>query len=324
MVLLRESPSDFAAITEDFIASLPAKKTQWIHEILDGRKEQDRILIKTDTFVAVMQPTWKNVNDSANMSYLILVHAQKDELRSLRDVDGSHIPMLEDMEKRCYDAMEIRHGKTRAEIKAFFHYQPSFYHLHVHFRALSAEADPSGLTTREHPLETVIDNLKIDPMYYKKATLAFSSSSQPKLSSRFFRARGGKKALIIDASCVFKDDAGNERTHGNSFLRFCVDNFRTMLHIDVPGTRINDDLQGRLAYCDSDIEESFRDENTVHVTLEGKHADAKAQLQVPALRQEDALAPWGKAQKLLWSWAHAERVSAAVFAQLRFGEVLLS
>ena len=57
MVLLRETPQEFAAITEKFVSSLPAKKTQWIHEILDEKKEQDRVLVSSNNFVAVMQPS---------------------------------------------------------------------------------------------------------------------------------------------------------------------------------------------------------------------------------------------------------------------------
>lgn len=54
----------------------------------------------------------------------------------------------------------------------YLHYQPSFYHLHVHFTYLKHEA-PGILAERAHLLTTVINNLEIASDYYKKATIPF-------------------------------------------------------------------------------------------------------------------------------------------------------
>ena len=57
------------------------------------------------------------------------------------------------------------------QIRAYLHYQPSYYHLHVHFTHVKYEA-PRILIGQAHLLNDVIDNIEnIDPHYYQKRTL---------------------------------------------------------------------------------------------------------------------------------------------------------
>jgi len=328
IILHRETAQDFAQITETFISDLPAKKTQWIHDILDGKKEQDRVLLSDGSFVTVMQPSWKDVNDSKNMFYLVLLRAERGELRSLRDLNGSHVAMLKDMEEKCYDAMEKRHGMTRGDIKAYFHYQPSFFHLHVHFRALGAEADPSALTAREHPLEDVIENLMIDSEYYKRKTLAFSSSSHPKLSSMFMRSnRSSKKIIVVDAGVVFEDKDFKYRTHGKFFMKFCTDNFRVALRLDgISEVGVEPPCKDDLEYFGSCTDAAFftivpNCENVICLRESARETVPPLfanSLVMPVETHADELAPWGVPRKLLWSWVHAKGTTAPEFAALRF------
>lgn len=58
-------------------------------------------------------------------------------------------------------------------MRIFFHYQPSFYHLHVHFLHLKAE--PLGiLVGQAHLLQDVIENIELNPNYYQQKTLYFN------------------------------------------------------------------------------------------------------------------------------------------------------
>ena len=64
-----------------------------------------------------------------------------------------------------------RYGLPEDQVRAYLHYKPSYYHLHVHFTHLKYEA-PKTLIGQAHFLEEVIDNIEhIDPLYYQKRQL---------------------------------------------------------------------------------------------------------------------------------------------------------
>lgn len=60
-----------------------------------------------------------------------------------------------------------------SQLRVYIHYQPSFYHLHIHFTYLRHEA-PGIYAEKSHLLDTVIDNIEMMGNYYKKATLPFT------------------------------------------------------------------------------------------------------------------------------------------------------
>jgi m7GpppX diphosphatase len=58
----------------------------------------------------------------------------------------------------------------QGDIKMYFHYEPSTYHLHIHFvNASSCHLHSS--VEYSHELNNVIFNLKMIPDYYKIALL---------------------------------------------------------------------------------------------------------------------------------------------------------
>ena len=89
----------------------------------------------------------------------------------------------------------------QSQLRIYLHYQPSYYHLHIHFTALGYNAPGmlrwkrelnficssrqrvsissslfvfSGIfTEKSHLLQTVISNLKLNPNYYVEARLPF-------------------------------------------------------------------------------------------------------------------------------------------------------
>ena len=70
------------------------------------------------------------------------------------------------------------------------HYQPSYYHFHVHFTHLRYDAPGCG-TGRAHLLQDVIDNIEnIDSDYYFKKTLASVYKANDKLYKRFQSVKG--------------------------------------------------------------------------------------------------------------------------------------
>lgn len=70
------------------------------------------------------------------------------------------------------EAIKSKYGVDSSQLRVYFHYQPSFYHLHVHFMHL--RHDGPGITAESaHLLTNVISNIELLADYYQRATLQF-------------------------------------------------------------------------------------------------------------------------------------------------------
>lgn len=76
--------------------------------------------------------------------------------------------------------IEEKYGIAKSQLRIYLHYQPSFYHLHVHFTYLKHEA-PGILAERAHLLSNVISNIELVADYYKKVTIPFVVRETDKL-----------------------------------------------------------------------------------------------------------------------------------------------
>ncbi|KHJ75204.1 hypothetical protein OESDEN_25180 [Oesophagostomum dentatum] len=88
---------------------------------------------------------------------------------------------------RSLATIREKYGVRPDQIRAYFHYQPSFFHLHVHFVSLKYDA-PASTTLSAVLLDDVINNLQLVPDYYKKATLTFTRKASDKLLEMFREA----------------------------------------------------------------------------------------------------------------------------------------
>lgn len=100
---------------------------------------------------------------------LAIVHRR--DLRSLRELHHSHIPLLRNIHSRGCEAIRDRFGVLRSQLRVYLHYLPSYYHLHVHFVHASHDASFGMAAGKGHALEDVICNLELLPDYYKRASL---------------------------------------------------------------------------------------------------------------------------------------------------------
>ncbi|XP_048471335.1 m7GpppX diphosphatase [Rhincodon typus] len=161
---------------------------QWVYNILEKKAEADRIIYENpdpqDGFLLIPDLKWnqKQVDDL----YLIAI-CQRHGLKSLRDLTGEHLSMLQNILQEGQVAISKRYNIPGSQLRIYFHYQPSYYHLHIHFTALSYDA-PGTIVERAHLLSSVIENLQTDPEYYQKRTLTFALKADDPLLQRFKEA----------------------------------------------------------------------------------------------------------------------------------------
>jgi m7GpppX diphosphatase len=143
------------------------KKDIWIYNIIDGISEQESILYRDDKCIVFVNYFW----DGKDVDKMQLLCMPTDKsLRTIRTLDVSHLPLLEHMKKATLDLIREKYGLEQGDIKMYFHYEPSTYHLHIHF-VNAASCHLHSSVEYSHELNSVMFNLKIMPDYYKIALL---------------------------------------------------------------------------------------------------------------------------------------------------------
>jgi m7GpppX diphosphatase len=155
---------------QEYIKTLQKRdpnKDKWIYNIIDGTSEQEQVLYRDDTCIIIPTYMW----DSVNIDKLHILCLPTDiTLRSIRSLTAEHIPLLEHMKKVTLETIKNKYGLDECYLKMFFHYEPSTYHLHIHF-VNTAYHDSRSSVEYSHELNNVIFNLSIYSQYYKVAIL---------------------------------------------------------------------------------------------------------------------------------------------------------
>jgi m7GpppX diphosphatase len=177
--LVQETPEMYNSITLPHI-SKDQFTLDWVYNILDHKKETERIIVEDlDPKIGfVLLPDFK-WNEQIETLYLLAIVVDRN-IKSIRDLNASHLSLLENVRTKSLQAIKEKFNVDASQIRAYFHYQPSFYHLHIHFTILKYDA-PGIFCEKSHLLDTVINNIKLMPDYYEKATLTFAVRKLDKL-----------------------------------------------------------------------------------------------------------------------------------------------
>ena len=176
-LLLTESPEAYAsdAVQRYVAEEVERPSKQWIHKVLRGQQESEEVRRSDRDFLLLPDTHRTNRKGGVDQSWVKttlnwLCIPRDCSLRSLRDLRGEHVGLLEKMLRESLECIEAETGIPADEVMAYVHYPPSVYHLHVHF------AYPYGQQThrdpfRMHSLASVIQNLRLDGGYYERISL---------------------------------------------------------------------------------------------------------------------------------------------------------
>ncbi|MCJ1333348.1 hypothetical protein MMC10_010042 [Thelotrema lepadinum] len=144
----------------------------WIYNILEGRTEQEDIIHRSPSstrgddpegFLLLPDMNW----DRKTMSSLrILGLVERRDLGSLRDLRKSDVPWLKDMLRRMVSAVVDTYkeeGESAPEedtLKVYVHYQPTYYHFHVHIVAAAMEPNATQAVGKAFSLPNLISQLE--------------------------------------------------------------------------------------------------------------------------------------------------------------------
>ena len=145
---------------------------QWVDNILSHKAEAERIIYEDpdeeNGFIMLPDLRW-----DGNVNTLNVLAISRRKIKCIRELNESHLPLLRNIKVAGMVAIVKKYDVPASKIRVFFHYLPSYYHLHVHFTHLSVE-DVGIYTEKAHLLSSVISNIELMPDYYQKATLTFA------------------------------------------------------------------------------------------------------------------------------------------------------
>ncbi|XP_075899621.1 m7GpppX diphosphatase-like [Nelusetta ayraudi] len=185
--LVEEREDDYGSITLPYVEKL-CLGVQWVYNILEKKAESERVVYEDqDPEVGfILLPDFKWDQKQTDDLYLIAI-VNKRNIKSLRDLTSEHLPLLQNIFQKGQEVILERYKLPASKLRVYLHYQPSYYHLHVHFTRLSYDAPGCGVE-RAHLLADVIQNLQFKCDYYRSATLYFPLSAEHGLLNKFKEA----------------------------------------------------------------------------------------------------------------------------------------
>ncbi|TMW56380.1 hypothetical protein Poli38472_006390 [Pythium oligandrum] len=172
--MVTETKALYEQVTRPYIESIPAEKIEWVYNILEHKTESERIVYEdthpTNGFILLPDFKWSDPSNLESVYCLAIVNDRS--IRSLRDLRGSHVPLLKNVRDASLLALKTQFGVEPTSFRIYVHYQPTYYHFHVHFSHV--KITDGTHTGKAVLLEDIIYNLSQDAAYYEEATLSYA------------------------------------------------------------------------------------------------------------------------------------------------------
>src|SRR5208282_2707843 len=91
----------------------------------------------------------------------LLAVVERRDIWSIRDLRKKHIAWLKDMKCKIVQATVKTYPELEEDLlKLYVHYQPTYYHFHMHIVHVALEAGPTQATGKAIGLESIISQLE--------------------------------------------------------------------------------------------------------------------------------------------------------------------
>lgn len=152
-------------------AKREAGRLNWVFNILDGKTEVEDVIYRTENwgqqdeaagrqegFLLLPDLNWdRKTLDALHLLALV----ERRDLWSLRDLKKKHVVWLQHMREHLIQAtVKTYPSIERDQLKLYVHYQPTYYHLHVHIVHVALEAGATQATGKAVGLESIIETLE--------------------------------------------------------------------------------------------------------------------------------------------------------------------
>ncbi|MCJ1250873.1 hypothetical protein MMC30_008101 [Trapelia coarctata] len=162
--------SETPSVYRDYVRPYMQRKREegrlnWVYNIIEGRTEQEDIILRQSTdlgndregFLLLPDMNW----DRKTMGSLrILGLVERRDLWSLRDLRRRDVGWLRRMMEKIEESVEKIYGVERDMLKLYVHYQPTYYHFHIHITTTSHDPSATQATLKAFSLPNLIAQLE--------------------------------------------------------------------------------------------------------------------------------------------------------------------
>lgn len=140
-------------------------RLNWVFNIIEGRKEVEDVIYRTKLgeagdkgFLLLPDLNWDR--ETLEALHLLAIVERRD-IWSLRDLKKSHIPWLRHMKEKLVAATTQTYPSVEADqLKLYVHYQPTYYHFHVHIVHVALEAGATQATGKAIGYDSIVETLE--------------------------------------------------------------------------------------------------------------------------------------------------------------------
>jgi m7GpppX diphosphatase len=140
-------------------------RLNWVWNIIDGKTEVEDVIFRTpkgrdgdEGFLLLPDLNWDRKTIEA-LHLLGLV--ERMDIWSLRDLRKKHIPWLRHMRQKLIEAATKTYPELEEDqLKLYVHYQPTYYHFHIHIVHVQLEAGATQATGKAIGLESLMEQLE--------------------------------------------------------------------------------------------------------------------------------------------------------------------
>lgn len=142
-------------------------RLNWVYNIIDGKTEVEDVIFRTpkgrdgdEGFLLLPDLNW----DRKTMESLHLLGlVERRDIWSLRDLKKGQVSWLKGMREKLVDATVAMYedkGVERDQLKLYVHYQPTYYHFHIHIVHVALEAGATQAVGKAIGLDSIIAQLE--------------------------------------------------------------------------------------------------------------------------------------------------------------------
>jgi m7GpppX diphosphatase len=140
-------------------AQRDAGRLTWVFNILEGKAEQEDVLYQEHGEYGFLVSPDLNWDRKTMEGLHVLALVERRDIWSLRDLTKSHIPWLREMHTKILRVVSQKYELAEDRLKLYLHYQPTYYHFHIHIVHVALDAGATQAVGKAFGLENLISQL---------------------------------------------------------------------------------------------------------------------------------------------------------------------
>ncbi len=182
-------------------------RLDWVFNIIEGRAEQENVLYRSqesevhNDYLLLPDLNW----DRETMGSLhLLAIVKRRDIWSIRDLKKKHVPWLRKLRSTLASSVaKLYEGVEDDMLKFYIHYQPTYYHFHIHIVHVNLDATATQSVGKALGLDHVISQLETmtgdEEAGMADVELTYTLGEASELWEQIFLPLKEGKQMIVDS-----------------------------------------------------------------------------------------------------------------------------